>query len=168
MFLLWNYTPGKSRETSLLGGRKAYQLTNIDNIHGDITDSVIENDDLFFPEFGFEMEHIGYLNPSLSSYLVSLKYNICELRSHTLTTCLYFITPLAACRFINKMYYNKQLNMSFCLDTLKSHVHNDQWSFYTLQIIMNIYDNLDNELENMNKLKKEVPNIADKNKLRLM
>ncbi len=59
------------------GGRKAYQLNNIDHIHGDIGDSVLENDDLFFPEFGLEMEHIGYLNPSLSSYLVH------ELRSYT-------------------------------------------------------------------------------------
>ncbi len=36
MFLLGNYTPGKSGETLLLGGRKVYQLTNNDD------------DDLFF------------------------------------------------------------------------------------------------------------------------
>ncbi len=167
IFLLGNYTPCKTGETSLLGSKKAYQLTNIENIYGDIADSVLENDDLFFTEFGFEMEHIGYLNPSLSRYLVSLNYDFRELRlhiwlpvhsspsrrrnipcimntdSHTqidlqnmLQAALWvirknatgdnelakkwaknFITPLAACRFINKMCYNKQLNMSFCLDT---------------------------------------------------
>ncbi len=63
----------KQGKTSILGSRKAYQLNHIDHIHGDIGDSVLENDDLFFPEFGHEMEHIGYLNPSLSSYLVFLK-----------------------------------------------------------------------------------------------
>ncbi len=74
MFLFGNYTPINTEDTSLLVSRKAYQLTNIKHIHGNIADSVLENDDLFFPEFGFEMEHIGYLNPSLCSYLVSLKY----------------------------------------------------------------------------------------------
>ncbi len=57
------------------------------------------------------------------------------------------MTPLAACHFIRKMYYNKHLNVSFCLDTFKSHVHNEQWSYYTLQIIMNIYNVLGNDLE---------------------
>ncbi len=76
-----------------------------------------------------------------------------------------FMTPIAACHFINKMYYNKHLNMSFCLDTFKSHVQNDQWSYYTLQIIMNIYDVLGNDFEKINKLK---TNISDKNRLRNM
>ncbi len=58
--------------------------------------------------------------------------------------------------------------MSFCLDTFKSHVHNDQWSYYTLQIIMNIYDVLGNGLENIDKLHKSIPNIGDINRLRLM
>ncbi len=58
-----------------------------------------------------------------------------------------FIAPLEACHFINKMYYNKHLNISFCLDTFKSHVQNDQWSYYTSQIIMNIYDVSGNDLE---------------------
>ncbi len=52
-------------------------------MQGDIGDSVLENDDLFFPEFGLEMEYIGYLNPFLSSYLVYLKYDFHELRSYT-------------------------------------------------------------------------------------
>ncbi len=71
------------------------------------------------------------------------------------------MTPLAACRFINTIYYNKQLNMSFCLDTFQSHVHNDKWYYYTLQIIMNMYDILGNEFENMDELNKAIPNIAD-------
>ncbi len=58
-------------------------MNNVDHIHGDIGESVLESDDLFFPEFGLEMEHIGYLNPSLSSYLVSLKYDFHELWSYT-------------------------------------------------------------------------------------
>ncbi len=66
------------------------------------------------------------------------------------------------------MYYNKYFNMSFCLDTFKSHVHNDQWSYYTLQIIMNIYDVLGNYLEKIDELKTAIPNISDKNRLRIM
>ncbi len=111
----------------------------------------------FSPEFGLEMQHIGYLNPPLSSYLFSLKYDFHELRSHTwlsihpssqhmktipyimdidrhhqnhlhnmLQAALWiirknakgenelakklaknFITTIAACRYINKMYHNK-------------------------------------------------------------
>ncbi len=66
------------------------------------------------------------------------------------------------------MYYNKHLNVLFCLDTFKSHVRNDQWSYYTLQIIMNIYDVLGNDLEKIDKLKMAIPNISDKNRLRIM
>ncbi len=79
-----------------------------------------------------------------------------------------FMTPLAAYRFINKMYYNKHLNILFCLDTFKSHVHNDQCSSYTLQITMNIYNVLGNELEKIDELKTAIPNISDKNRLRIM
>ncbi len=78
------------------------------------------------------------------------------------------MTPLAVCRFINKMYYNKLLNMSFCFDTFNSHVHNDQWSYYTLQIIMNIYDIVSNELDNIEEINKAIRNIGDKNRLRIM
>lgn len=51
----------------------------IEHIHG----SVLLNNDLFFQEFGTEMEHIGYINLYLSSYLVSLKCEFRELKSHT-------------------------------------------------------------------------------------
>ncbi len=158
IFLLGNYSQGKTGETSILGGRKAYQLKNIEHIHVDITDSVLENDNLFFPEFGCEMEHIGYLNSPLSSYLVSLKYDFHELSSYTwlplhsshnhmrnipyirntdrntqvhwenmFRAVLWvvrknatgknalakklaknFMPHLAACRFINKMYYTNE------------------------------------------------------------
>ncbi len=66
------------------------------------------------------------------------------------------------------MYYNKQLNTTFCLDTFKSHVHNDQWSSYTLQIIINICDILGNDLEKLEELKAAIPKINDKNRLRIM
>ncbi len=60
------------------------------------------------------------------------------------------------------------MNVSFSLDTFKSHVHNDQWSYYTLEIIMNVYNVLGNELENIEELNKAIPKIGDKNRLRLM
>ncbi len=39
---------------------------------------------------------------------------------------------------------------------------------FTLQIIMNIYVALGNELENIDELKKAIPNFADKDRLKLM
>ena len=43
----------------------------------------ISNPDKFFPEFGLHFKHKGYLNPCSKNYLVTLKYDLNELRSHT-------------------------------------------------------------------------------------
>ncbi len=53
-----------------------------------------------------------------------------------------FMTPLAVSRFINKMYYNKHLNTSFCLDTFKSHVRNNQISSANFKDIMEDFHSL--------------------------
>ncbi len=36
---------------------------------------------LFFPEFRLSMTHAGFINPTLKTYLVSLKYDFNELKS---------------------------------------------------------------------------------------
>jgi hypothetical protein len=43
----------------------------------------IKNVDLFYPSFGLYLKHIGYYNPTMKNYLVTLKYDFNELRSYT-------------------------------------------------------------------------------------
>jgi len=38
--------------------------------------------DEFYPEFGLSMKHIGFLNPTIKNYLISLKYDFNSLKSY--------------------------------------------------------------------------------------
>ncbi len=51
-----------------------------------------------------------------------------------------FITSTLACDYLNTMYYNNHLNISFYLHTFDNNINNNTWSFYSLHFIMNIYD----------------------------
>ncbi len=37
-----------------------------------------DHSDIFYPEFSFHMKHMGYFNPTMNSYMVSLKYDFEE------------------------------------------------------------------------------------------
>ncbi len=51
-----------------------------------------------------------------------------------------FISPTDTCLYIDSMYYNNSLNIHTCTKTFKRHILNDTWSYYTLHILMDVYD----------------------------
>ncbi len=59
-----------------------------------------------------------------------------------------------ACLYLNSMYYNNILNIRDCLSTFKRHIQNNTWSFYTLHLLMDVYDThsfLENTMHYMDK-----------------
>ncbi len=56
------------------------------------------------------------------------------------------ISPKEACHYLSHMYYNYTLNIHGWLRNFKRHLQNDTWSYYTLHIIMDVFDmqSLDN------------------------
>ncbi len=51
------------------------------NAHDWRSSDFLSENNLFFPEFGLSMTHAGFINPTLKTYLVSLKYDFSELKS---------------------------------------------------------------------------------------
>ncbi len=45
-----------------------------------------------------------------------------------------------ACLYLDTMYYNNTLNFHGCVKTLKHQLQNDMWSYYTLHLLMDVYD----------------------------
>ncbi len=45
-----------------------------------------------------------------------------------------------ACLYLNTMYYNNSINVHDCVKTFKYHLQNDTWSYYTLHLLMDVYD----------------------------
>ncbi len=151
-----------------------------------------DHSDIFYPEFSFHMKHMGYFNPTMNSYMVSLKYQFEEFRAkHWLYTATSVIStntlpviparsdrlhqhmiklldmakwiiqksinpkntyPMTktvvhtlisakdACLYINNMYYNNSLNINGCANTFKDHLTKGIWSYYTLHVVMGVYD----------------------------
>ncbi len=147
---------------------------------------------IYYPEFSFHMKHMGYLNHTMNSYMVSLTYDFEEFQSkHWLYTDTFagisneipiipklypklqffmskmlgivkwiiresknpenkypttktmvddLITPKDACLYLNTMYYNNTLNIHGCIKTFNHHLQNDTWSYYTLHLLMDVYD----------------------------
>ncbi len=50
------------------------------------------------------------------------------------------ITPKDACLYLDTMYYNNIINIHGCVKTFKHHLQNDTWSYYTLHLLMDVYD----------------------------
>ncbi len=50
------------------------------------------------------------------------------------------ITPKDACLYLDIMYYNNTLNIHGCVKTFMHHLKNDKWSYYTLHLLMDVYD----------------------------
>ncbi len=50
------------------------------------------------------------------------------------------ITPKDACLYLDTMHYSNSLNIHCCVKTFKHHLQNDTWSYYTLHLLMDIYD----------------------------
>ncbi len=154
--------------------------------------------DIFYLEFFLHLKHMGYLSPTINSYMVCLKYDFKEFRSkHWLYTGTFghisktfptipkqdkdlqdhmsyilriarriikeshnpttrytdkvrqvkdLISPKDACHYLSHMYYNNTLNIHGCVRNFKHHLQNDTWSYYTLHLIMDVFDiqSLDN------------------------
>ncbi len=170
---------------------------------------------IFYPEFSF---HMKPFNPTMSSYMVSLKYDCEEFRAkHWLYTATSVIStnklpvvpappdrlhqhmimlldmakwimqesinpkntyPMTktvvhtlisakdACLYINNMYYSNSLNINGCASTFKDHLTKGIWSYYTLHLVMDVYDihsvinckntRLQNMMPNTNKLQSNI------------
>ncbi len=50
------------------------------------------------------------------------------------------ITPKDACLYLDTMYYNNTINIHGCVKTFKHHLQNGTWSYYTLHLLMDVYD----------------------------
>ncbi len=62
------------------------------------------------------------------------KYRMTKTVVHTL------ISPNEACLYVNTIYYNYSLNIDDCTITFKGHLDDGIWSYYTLHLLMDIYD----------------------------
>ncbi len=60
------------------------------------------------------------------------------------------ITPNAACSYFNSIYCNNTLNTTHCISCWNWHFSQNIWSFYTLNLLMDIHD--------MNSLQDNTPN----------
>ncbi len=50
------------------------------------------------------------------------------------------ISPKDACLYLDTMYYNHTLNIHGCVKTFKHQLQNNTWSYYTLHLLMDVYD----------------------------
>ncbi len=50
------------------------------------------------------------------------------------------ITPNDACPYLDTMYHNNTLNIHGCVKTFKHQLQNNTWSYYTLHLLMDVYD----------------------------
>lgn len=50
------------------------------------------------------------------------------------------ITSHASCLYLDNMYYNNTLNISYCVSCFLAHMKDNIWSFYTLHLLMDIND----------------------------
>ncbi len=52
----------------------------------------------------------------------------------------YLIKPRDACLYLDMMYYNNTINIHACVRTFKHQLQNNTWSYYTLHLLMDVYD----------------------------
>ncbi len=50
------------------------------------------------------------------------------------------ISPIDPCLYVNTMYYNYSLNIDDCTNTFKGNLNDGIWSYYTLHLLMDVYD----------------------------
>ncbi len=103
-----------------------------------------------FADISNEITVIPKLYPQLQLYmskmLVKVKWIIRESKNHhtvfpiTKSIVNDLITPKDTCLYLDTMYYNNTLNIHGCVKTFKHHLQNDKWSYYTLYLLMDIYD----------------------------
>ncbi len=62
------------------------------------------------------------------------KYPMTKTVVHTL------ISAKDACLYVNNMYYNNSLNINGCTNTFQEHLGKGIWSYYTLHLVMDVYD----------------------------
>ncbi len=103
-----------------------------------------------FADISVEIPAISNLPPRLHFFMFKLlgvvKWIIRESKNQdnkfpqTKTMVNDLITPMDACLYLNTIYYNNSLNVHGCVKTFKHHLQNDTWSYYTLHLLMDVYD----------------------------
>ncbi len=71
------------------------------------------------------------------------------------------------CLYLDTMYYNNKLNIRGCFKTFKHHLQNDTWSYYTLHLLMDVYDIQSLEDNNKYYMNESVLNFMMSNVYRL-
>ncbi len=93
---------------------------------------------------------ISNIDPELHFYmsklLIRVRWIIKESKnpytdfSQTKSLVNYLIKPRDACLCLDTMYYNNTMNIHGCVRTFKHPLQNDTWSYYTLHLLMDVYN----------------------------
>ncbi len=103
-----------------------------------------------FADVSIELPVISSLPPRLHFFMAKLigvvKWIIRESKNRenkfpqTKTLVNDLITPKDAYLYLNTMYGNNSINVHSCVKTFKHHLQNDTCSYYTLHLLMDVYD----------------------------
>ncbi len=103
-----------------------------------------------FVDISNETPVISNVNPELNFYtiklLISVQWIIMESKNHytdfpqTKSLVNYLIKPKDACLYLDTMYYNNPMNIHGSIRTFKYQLQNDTQSYYSLHLLMDVYD----------------------------
>ncbi len=83
---------------------------------------------------------ISNFDPELNFYMTKLLIRVRWIFPQTKSLVNYLIKPSDACLYLDTMYYNNTMNIHGCVRTFKHQLQNDTWSYYTLHLLMDVYD----------------------------
>ncbi len=109
----------QSRGTAFLDKVEKLSQTAIYRDSNTHLDTFGVHSDIFYPEFSFHMKHMGYFNPTMNSYMVSLKYDFEEFRSKYWLYTDTFADISNEIPVIPKLYPKLQFFMSKMLGIVK-------------------------------------------------
>ncbi len=84
------------------------------------------------------------LNFYMSKLLIRIRWIMKKSKNtefpQTKSSVNYHIKPTDSYLYLDRMYYNKTMNIDGCVRTFKHQFQNDTWSYYTLHLFMDVYD----------------------------
>ncbi len=86
------------------------------------------------------------LNFYMSKLLISVRWIIRESKNpcidfpQTKSLVNYLMKPIDPYLYLDTMYYNNTMNIHHCIRTFKHQLQNATWSYYTLYLLMDVYD----------------------------
>ncbi len=93
---------------------------------------------------------ISNVDPELNFYMTKLLIRVCWIIKEsknpytdfpqTKSLVNYLIKPRDACLYLDTMYYNNTINIHGCVRTFKHQLQNDTLSYYTLNLLMDVYN----------------------------